>query len=139
MYYIKDIINNKPQTQIYVGTDSQNSRKNTTYATVIVLHYMENDSGKGGHVIYSKESIPKIRDKFSRLWGEVERTIDVANLLKNNNINIKNVDLDYNEDPKFSSNSVLKAAVGYAEASGFNPRWKPMETPSCRIADSICK
>jgi predicted RNase H-related nuclease YkuK (DUF458 family) len=137
--YIKNIIAEKPETKVYVGTDSQNGRRMTTYATVIVLHYNENDSGKGGHVLYSKDLLPKFRDKFTRLWGEVERSVEVSNMLRDGGINIKNIDLDFNEDPKWQSNTVLLSAVGYVKASGFEARWKPHNAFSVRVADSLCK
>jgi len=137
--YISNKIKEKPGTKIYVGTDSQNSRSMTTYATVIVLHINENDSGKGAHVLYSKEHLPKMRDRFARLWGEVERSVEVSNLLRDMGLTIKNIDLDFNEDPRFNSNTVLRSAVGYVEASGFKARWKPHNAFSVRVADTLCK
>jgi predicted RNase H-related nuclease YkuK (DUF458 family) len=137
--YIRAFINNRPGIKIYVGTDSQNSRRNTTYATVIVLHINENDSGKGAHVLYSREHLPKLKDRYTRLWGEVERSVEVSNMLRDLGITIKNIDLDFNEDPRFNSNTVLRSAVGYVEASGFKARWKPHNAFSVRVADSLCK
>lgn len=137
--YIKNLLNEKPGTKLYVGTDSQNGRRATTYATVIVMHMNENDSGKGAHVLYSKEVLPKMRDKFTRLWGEVERSVEVSNMLRDGGLTIKNIDLDFNEDPRFNSNTVLRSAVGYVEVSGFKARWKPHSAVACRAADSLCK
>ena len=137
--YINNMITLFPGLKIYVGTDSQNSSRMTTYATVIVLHFNESDSGKGAHVIYCKELLPKIRDKYTRLWGEVERSLEVSQILRNSDINVQNIDLDFNEDPKYKSNDILRAAVGYIEASGFTPRWKPNNAFSCRVADTLCK
>ena len=137
--YVNDILLQKPETKLYVGTDSQNSRRLTTYATVIVMHYNENDSGKGGHVLYSKESFTKMRDRYARLWGEVERSVEVSNMLKDLGLTVKNIDLDFNEDPRFNSNTILRSAVGYVEASGFEARWKPHNAFSVRVADQICK
>ena len=137
--YVNDILLQKPETKLYVGTDSQNSRRLTTYATVIVMHYNENDSGKGGHVLYSKEHMPKMRDRYARLWGEVERSVEVSNMLKDLGLTVKNIDLDFNEDPRFNSNTILRSAVGYVEASGFEARWKPHNAFSVRVADQICK
>jgi predicted RNase H-related nuclease YkuK (DUF458 family) len=137
--YIKNMINSKPEIKLYVGTDSQNSRRATTYVTVIVLHINENDSGKGAHVLYSKDVLPKMRDRFSRLWGEVERSVEVSSMLRDGGLTIKNIDLDFNEDPKYNSNAVLRSAVGYVEASGFKARWKPHNAFSVRVADQICK
>jgi predicted RNase H-related nuclease YkuK (DUF458 family) len=137
--YIKNLIDTKPGIKLYVGTDSQNGRRMTTYATVIVLHMNENDNGKGAHVLYSKDVLPKMRDRFSRLWGEVERSVEVSNMLRDGGLTIKNIDLDFNEDPRWQSNTVLRSAVGYVEASGFKARWKPHNAFSVRVADQICK
>jgi predicted RNase H-related nuclease YkuK (DUF458 family) len=137
--YIKEKIQLVPETKLYVGTDSQNGRRSTTYATVIVMHFNENDSGKGAHVLYCKETLPKMKDRFARLWGEVERSVEVSNMLRDGGLNIKNIDLDFNEDPRYNSNTVLRSAVGYVEASGFKARWKPHDAFSVRVADQICK
>lgn len=135
--YINKSIQERPGIQLYVGTDSQNNSRSTMYATVILLHFNENGNGKGGNVLYCKEQLPKIRDRYTRLWGEVERSIEVANILRNGGLNIKNIDLDFNEDSRWGSNSVLRAAVGYVEASGYVARWKPMNTHACRVADVL--
>jgi predicted RNase H-related nuclease YkuK (DUF458 family) len=137
--YIDNILYLKPDTKLYVGTDSQNGKRATVYATVVVMHYNENDSGKGAHVLFAKEILPKIRDKYTRLWGEVERSVEVSNLLRDGGLSIKNIDLDFNEDPKYQSNTILRSAVGYVEASGYKARWKPHDAYSVRIADQICK
>ncbi len=80
-----------------------------------------------------------MRDKFTRLWGEVERSVEVSNMLRDGGLTIKSIDLDFNEDPKYNSNTVLRSAVGYVEASGFTARWKPHNAFSVRVADQICK
>lgn len=137
--YVKEVMRLKPETKLYVGTDSQNGRRMTTYATVIVLHFNENETGKGAHVLYSRESLPKLRDRYTRLWGEVERSVEVSNILRDGGLTIKNIDLDFNEDPRWQSNTVLRSAVGYVEASGFVARWKPNDAFSTRMADVLCK
>ena len=133
--YIQKIIEENEDVKIYVGTDSQNSRRNSVYATVIVMHY----GNHGAHALYSKELIPKIRDRYTRLWGEVERSIEVANMVRDLGFNIQNIDLDFNEDPKYNSNTVLRAAIGYVEASGYEARWKPFNAFSVRCADVLCR
>jgi predicted RNase H-related nuclease YkuK (DUF458 family) len=47
--YIHAWMESNPGHKIYIGCDSQNKGRTTTYATVIVLHY---PSG-GGHVLGS--------------------------------------------------------------------------------------
>jgi predicted RNase H-related nuclease YkuK (DUF458 family) len=60
-------------------------------------------------------------------------------MLKDLGLTVKNIDLDFNEDPRFNSNTILRSAVGYVEASGFEARWKPHNAFSVRVADQICK
>jgi predicted RNase H-related nuclease YkuK (DUF458 family) len=60
-------------------------------------------------------------------------------MLRDGGLFIKNIDLDFNEDPKYQSNTILRSAVGYVEASGYEARWKPHDAYSVRVADQICK
>jgi predicted RNase H-related nuclease YkuK (DUF458 family) len=120
--------------KIYVGGDSQNIGSTTVYATVVVLHYGTN----GGHVLYRKEEVPKIRDPFKRLWKEVENSMQVAMFLRESGIReIDYIDLDLNPDPKYHSNTVLRAALGYVESMGFKARTKPNAPAASCCADAI--
>lgn len=133
--YVKEIYKLNSDIKIYIGTDSQNKGDKTVYASVIVFH-----SNRGGHVIYNKDVVPVVRDRFTRLWNEVEKSISLANYLKSNDIsNIDFIDLDYNPNPKYWSNRVLDSAIGYVIANGFNPRWKPQSVYASIVADKICK
>ena len=134
--YVTNYLFENPGTDLYVGCDSQNTKNFTIYATVVVLH----KNNKGGHVLYCKESVPKILNNFNKLWGEVDRSIILASKLNHEfGIPIKDVDLDLNPDPKYRSSQVLRAAVGYVESMGFTPRIKPQELWAISAADSICK
>jgi predicted RNase H-related nuclease YkuK (DUF458 family) len=133
--YIKDFLSKNSDTSIFIGSDSQNTR-NTTFATVIVLH----NTRKGGHVLYVKDIVPLIRDRFSRLWNEVEYSLQVANYLVEYEIPKPNfIDIDLNPDPKYKSNQVLRAALGYVESMGYTPRCKPNAVVASYVADAICK
>lgn len=134
--YIREQISSNQGVRIYVGSDSHNTVTETKLATVIVIHYGNN----GAHVLYNKTSIPLIRDRFSRLWLEVTSSVEVARYLTDEcNIKVAFVDLDLNDDPRYKSNSVLRAALGYTESQGFKARWKPYSPLSVSIADSICR
>lgn len=134
--YIKEQIENNFDVKIYVGSDSHNSQYETKLATVIVIHYGNN----GAHVLYNKSSVPRIKDRFTRLWLEVTSSVETARYLTDEcGIHVSYVDLDLNEDPKYKSNSVLRAALGYTESQGFKARWKPYSPFSVSIADSICR
>lgn len=124
-------------TKIYVGTDSQNKHDITHYVTAIVIHFHGNS---GGHVIYSEDKVPRVRDRFTKLWGEVTRSVDVANFLRDEcKIPIEYIDLDLNANAKWDSNKVLAPAVGYVKSFGYESRFKPGEAWAVRIADTLCR
>lgn len=120
--------------KIYIGADSQNVGEKTHYATVIVLHY----GNSGGHVLYNKEVVPRVRDSFARLWKEVEDSIEVAMYLSDQGLpRATYIDLDLNPDPRYQSNTVLRAAMGYVESLGFKPRIKPNAAAASCCADHL--
>ena len=132
--YAHDFLTEHPEHKLYVGTDSQNIGKTTVYATVIVFH---NNNG-GGHVLYSKVTMPRISDRWTRLWKEVEMSVEAAELLKGGDFHpVDFIDLDLNPDPRYKSNMVLRSAVGYVESFGYKARVKPNATIASCVADSI--
>ena len=134
--YLKMKLAEADNIKMYVGTDSQNIGRNTVYATVIVLHY----GNSGGHVVYSKKRVPRINDKFTKLWNEVQDSVELAQYLEANGIEKPAyIDLDFNPDPKYHSNTILRSALGYVESLGFKPRCKPDAVSASYIADKICK
>lgn len=135
--YIKDyVVRVGPvKIQLYVGCDSQNRMDNTIYATTVVLHI----GTTGCHVLYRRETLPRIFDFWTRLWGEVERSVEVAIYLQQNGVAVDNVDLDLNSDPAKRSNRLVQAAKGYVESLGINARIKPSMLPAIRAADNIAK
>jgi predicted RNase H-related nuclease YkuK (DUF458 family) len=74
------------------------------------------------------------------LWNEVEYSIEVAEYLTNNGIQRPSyIDLDLNPDPKYKSNQILRAALGYVESMGYIPRCKPNAMVASHVADALCK
>ena len=132
--YVKEYLkrHERHDVKIYLGCDSQNKQM-TTYATTIVFHV----ESAGCHVIYKKGRVDKINDMWTRLWGEVERSVEVALYLRENGIEINTIDLDYNIDPSHESNKLVKAAVGYVESLGIKARVKPDLLPAVYAADDI--
>ncbi|GAA0762953.1 ribonuclease H-like YkuK family protein [Psychroflexus lacisalsi] len=118
--------------ELFLGCDSQN-RLQTTYATTLVF----NVASTGCHIIYKKEVVPMITDMWTRLWGEAERSVETALYLREHDIKIDTIDLDYNENPKYKSNKLVTAAVGYVESLGFKARIKPHLLPAVYAADHI--
>jgi hypothetical protein len=134
--YTRQILSEHPECEIYVGCDSQNVDKQTVYATAVVFRYGRN----GAHVIYFKDGVKRIKDLRIKLMGEVERSINVSEFLKNEaGITIFRIDLDYNKDPKHRSNIVLKDAVGYVEGMGYKCASKPDMLISIRVANKLCR
>ena len=120
--YTQELLRKNPEVKIYVGSDSQNYPNKTLYATTVVFRYEHN----GAHVIFHKEATPLVTDMWTRLWGELQRSIDVAGYLKFEcDIPIAQIDLDLNSDPDFKSNRVFQAAVGYAQSMGYVSKTKP--------------
>jgi predicted RNase H-related nuclease YkuK (DUF458 family) len=143
--YIQNYLLEHSETEIYIGCDSQNHSRSTSYATVIVLH----NKGRGGHVLYTQDEVPRIKSvrqnaktevEFQRLWSEVERSIEIAEYLKSSNIKRPAfIDIDLNPDPQFKSNQALRAALGYIESLGYIVRCKPDAVSATYVADKLCK
>ena len=72
--YVLDYVIKYPDTMVFIGTDSTQLRKQTLYATAVVLYH----PGSGAHIIYKRTRLSKVKDLFTRLWKEVELTREVA-------------------------------------------------------------
>ena len=75
--YLKSYLSQKKayEVQIHVGCDSQVKLGRTTYVSTIVLHVGNNF---GCHILYKKEIVPQKLDLWSKLWGEVERSVELT-------------------------------------------------------------
>ena len=135
--YIKNYLDVKPETKLYIGTDSQRKGKRVVYATVVVLY----NEGKGGKVLYSKSTAPPIKDNFTRLFKEIETSIETATFLNDSGIEKKfiTIDMDYNDDKKYYSNRLLTSALGWATAMGYECRKKPDAFAGSHAADKLVK
>jgi len=134
--HLKSCLEQHPEIEIYVGCDSQNTRGITLYATTVVLRY----PNRGAHVLYQKERLPIVRDMWSRLWREIECSLEVARFIQEElKIKVKQIDLDFNEDPEYPSHKVLKAARGYVSSMGFNPKAKPDLLMATWAANVLCQ
>ena len=133
--YIRDYLQKNPKAQIIIGCDSKNRDDETVYGLVVVLY----KNKKGGHVLYGKERVPRVRDRWSRLWKEVEYSVDMANQLVQSGLpKATFIDLDLNPDPQYKSNDVVRAAVGLVESMGYQARTKPYSLCASYAADKVC-
>lgn len=122
--------------RLYIGCDSQNKSEWTNYATTVVVHI----GTTGCHVLYQKERVrPRVNDFWTRLWKEVERSVEVALYLQDNGIEVDNIDLDLNDDPNMRSNKLVSAAKGYVESLGIKANVKPELLPAIHAADHMIK
>ncbi len=134
--YLQDFLKKHPTVELIVGSDSHSFNNHTVYVTTLVFRYKK----RGAHVVYQKEKVPRINDLFSRLWAEMERSASLAlHLRENVGVDISQIDLDYNDDPKFPSFKVRQAAMGYIESLGFNPKTKPFMLPAKGAANFLCR
>jgi predicted RNase H-related nuclease YkuK (DUF458 family) len=134
--YVTEYIVKHDDIKVYVGCDSQQVGRDLKYATVIVLYH----PGKGGHVLFKAERVPRIREVKMKIMGEVNRSIEVATYLRDEvGIDVDQVDLDINDDEKFKSNVALTEAVGWVLGMGFNVKWKPEELFAVPAANQLCR
>lgn len=124
-----------PYVEIHVGTDSQNHRRHTVYSTVIAYRY----GNRGVHYILHTHRVPKIKDRWTRLWHEAELSIETAEWLTGRiKVQIQ-IDLDYNVDERYFSSRLVQAASGWASSLGYRVNVKPDNQVATRAADHHCR
>lgn len=129
------ILKEHPNAEIHIGTDSQNNKHITKYATVIAYRY----GSKGVHYIVYKQNIPRINDIFTRLWKETEMSLEIAEWL-NQHVNVKiQIDMDYNSDEEYKSNKLISACKGWATSLGYIVNVKPDNQIATHAADHHCQ
>lgn len=133
------ITKNEPM-EIFIGTDAQAvGKQRVKYAKVLCFYTI----GRGAHIIYSKVRKDDVKDMYTKLWWEVEYSLEIANYLKDNNIlpNTKLVTIHIDVSPKLenASNSIYNGAVGYVKSMGFDCETKPNACAASYAADAIVK
>lgn len=132
---VREAVAAHPGVEVLVGSDSQNRAGGTIYTTTVVLRYHRN----GAHVLYRRERKDRIRDLWTRLWGEVERSLEVARLLtEEGGVHVSRIDMDLNSDPRYGSHKLHTAAVGYVRAQGYEIRTKPDLLIATWAANVLC-
>lgn len=122
--------------EVHVGCDSQNHKRHTVYVTTVVFRFPNN----GAHVIYRKERLPKISDMWTKLWGETERSVALANLiLEECGLRVHQIDLDFNSDSKYASHKLVSASSGYITSLGFASKVKPDLLMAAWAANVLCQ
>lgn len=145
--YIKKFIVEHPIAKVYLGADSQRIKnKKVRFATVVVIHYQdENETGKGGRVFhdvtYEKIVDSKLGRPFNRMMREVAMVTDIYSQLEDVLIDREfEVHLDVNPDEAYGSNVAFGAAKGMIWGMiGVEPVCKPDSWCSSCVADKYTK
>jgi predicted RNase H-related nuclease YkuK (DUF458 family) len=138
--HTQEILAQYPDAKIYVGCDSQNKKRGCIYATVIAYRFSYGDGDRhGARYIYTDEWLPKIKDRFTRLWGEVERSVELARWLEEQGFKVHKIDLDFNLEITAGSHNMVAAGSGYVKGFGFDCSCKPEEQIASRAGDHIVK
>lgn len=133
--YTVDFLSENPEVEVHIGCDSQNYQNHTVYVTALVFRF----PGQGGHVLYHKEKVKRIPDLWTKLWGELERSIALAESLdKYCGVRVSKIDLDFNSDPAYPSNRLLSAATGYIQSLGYQAQAKPSMLIAAWAANVLC-
>jgi len=133
--HISALKSHHPEARVVIGCDSQNYSQRTVYVTTIVLRFPRS----GAHVIYLKESVSRIPDMWTKLWGETQRSVSLAFALENAcGIHADQIDLDYNRDPAFASHKLLGPSEGYIKSLGFQAAAKPEMLMAVWAANALC-
>lgn len=134
--YVSNYIKIHPETEIMVGTDSQNNARRTNYATVVALY----NPGHGAHIIFKKWSTHKEKVRSVRLLNEVWSSIEIAEEITNHGLpRPKWIDIDINPNPKYKSNEVFNQAVGMCEGMGYAVRYKTLSPMVTTMADTLAR
>lgn len=165
--YLREYLAKYPRTSIYVGTDSKSKKGGVVYATIIAMY--DEIRKDGVHYIFKREREIGKLDIFSRMWREVEKSVEVAEYLeveleghlkrydiedlmvmrnpaggvyRPNQNKLVAIDVDINPtlgDGKNLSNVAYEAAKGYVVGLGYRERFKPHAWASSCGADMLCK
>jgi predicted RNase H-related nuclease YkuK (DUF458 family) len=134
--HVRGIVDQEPGVEVVVGCDSHNFKRHTLYTTTVVLRFKRN----GAQVIYRREKAKKVTDLWTRLWGEVERSLAVAHALRDEGgIRVSRIDMDLNSDPQHGSHRLHATAVGYIRSHGYEPRTKPDLLIASWAANVLCQ
>lgn len=134
------ILNQYPDAKIYVGCDSQNKKHSCIYATVIAYRFTYGGgTRRGARYIYKTEWVDRLKDKFSRLEGEIFRSVNLARWLEEQGLKVFKIDLDFNHDQTAGSHNMVAYGTGYCKSFGFNSTCKPHEQVASRAGDHIVK
>ncbi len=131
--YVRQWLRQHPSGKIYVGCDSKRRGATVKYATVICMWHV----GHGVSELYKNELVPAPSDRFTRLWNEVTRAVEVADQLRS--LSDIHVHVDINSNPAFKSNQLYDASIGLITSMGFKGAGKPFSWAASCGAHKHCQ
>lgn len=78
--HIRNYLKLYPQTSVYVGTDSKVRGGKIVYVSVIAMY--DEIRKDGVHYIFKRDTEHGKLDVFSRMWREMEKSVEVADYLE---------------------------------------------------------
>lgn len=164
--YLRKYLTDYPQTSIFVGSDSKCKGGKVLYATVIALY--DEIRKDGVHYIFKRDrEVGKI-DIFSRMWKEMEKSLEVAEYLevelegyakrlsiedlmvmknpaggyyKVHQNKLVTIDVDVNThdgDGKNQSHIAFETIKGYLVGLGYRARFKDANSGVSPWAANVC-
>lgn len=131
--YVTNWLRAFPNGELYVGCDSKVRGSTVKYSTVVCLWKV----GRGVSEIYRNESEPRPEDSYTRLWNEVTRAVEVADMLKD--FARITVHVDINSNPEFRSHQLYDASIGLITSMGFKGAGKPFSWAASCGAHRHCQ
>ncbi len=131
--YVALWLRKNPRGKIYVGCDSKKRGEIVKYSTVVCMW----DVGHGVSEIYKNEKITAPKDRFTRLWNEVTRAVEVADEIRE--LGDIHVHVDINSNPSFKSHQLYDASIGLITSMGFKGAGKPFSWAASCGAHKHCQ
>lgn len=131
--FVEDWLQNHPKGEIFVGCDSKVRGKRVKYSTVVCLWNV----GNGVSEIHCNEVERTPKDSYTRLWNEVTRAVELADLLKD--LGKITVHVDINSNPKYRSHQLYDASIGLITSMGFKGAGKPFSWAATCGAHRHCQ
>lgn len=117
--------------QIHVGCDSQEKGSYVDFNVSLIFY-----SSKNGCKIFNfRERHSFFKNRFLRLWQEVTKSLEIANLLNCH----CTIHLDLSENEKQFSNALTASGKGYIESYGYTVVTKPDAWAASKVADIFCR
>lgn len=145
---VKEFINScSDETVIYIGADSQRTRKRKVkgmvrFSVAVICHI----EGKHGGRVFGGVTYEKVIDAnqgrpFNRMWREAELVVETYELLKEViGDRVHELHIDINPDKTAGSNIAHSAATGYIKGmTGLDAVTKPEAFAASCVADKIVK